>query len=183
LSSAQVTGGAGTDTLSNIEGLIGGSGADKLTGDASNNTLWGNAGADILSGGDGNDQLRGGAGLDTLTGGNGADWFIFDTTANATTNKDTITDFVSGTDKLQFSKAIFAGLSNAALGDLTTDAFWSGAGVTAAHDATDRFIYNSTTGALYYDADGTGASAAVQVALLGSTTHPALSFADIQVIG
>ena len=55
-------------------------------------------------------------------------------------------------------------------------------GVTAAHDATDRLIYNTTTGALYYDADGTGVTAAVQVALLGSTTHPTLAYDDFMVI-
>ncbi len=182
LSSAQITGGAGTDTLSNIEGLIGGSGADRLTGNSSNNTLWGNAGADILSGGDGFDQLRGGASNDTLTGGNGIDWFIFDTTPNATSNKDTIIDFTSGTDKLQFSKAIFTGLSGAALGDLSSNAFWSGAGVTTAHDADDRFIYNTTNGSLYYDADGNASgSAAVLVATLGATTP--LAFTDLIIFG
>jgi Ca2+-binding RTX toxin-like protein len=135
-----------------------------------------------LSGGDGFDQLRGGAGNDTLTGGNGIDWFIFDTTPNATSNKDTIIDFTSGTDKLQFSKAIFTGLSGAALGDLSSNAFWSGAGVTTANDADDRFIYDTTTGALYYDADGNAlGSAAVMVATLGATTP--LNFTDLQIIG
>jgi Ca2+-binding RTX toxin-like protein len=184
LTTAQNTGGAGSDTLSGIEGLSGGTAADRLTGNDSDNLLWGKAGNDTLIGAGGADQLRGGDGLDTLTGGAGADWFIFDTAANATTNKDTITDFTSGTDKLQFSKAIFTGLSGAALGSLTTDAFWSGAGITTAHDATDRFIYNSTTGALFYDDDGNAAgSAAVQVALLGSSTHPTLAYSDIQIIG
>ena len=181
---AQNTGGAGSDTLSGIEGLVGGTAADSLTGNDSDNLIWGKAGNDTLVGAGGADQLRGGDGLDTLSGGAGTDWFIFDTAPNATTNRDTITDFVSGTDKLQFSKAVFTGLSSAALGDLTTDAFWSGAGVSTAHDATDRFIYNTTTGALFYDADGNAAgSAAVQVALLGATTHPTLSFTDIQIIG
>jgi len=181
---AQNTGGAGSDTLSGIEGLVGGAAADRLMGNESDNLLWGKAGNDTLVGAGGADQLRGGDGLDTLTGGAGADWFIFDTVPNAITNRDTITDFVSGTDKLQFSKSVFTGLSSAALGNLTTDAFWSGAGVSTAHDATDRFIYNTTTGALFYDADGDAAgSSAVQVALLGATTHPTLSFADIQIIG
>jgi serralysin len=34
----------------------------------------------------------------------------------------------------------------------------------AALDAGDRLIYNASTGALYYDADGTGARARVQFA-------------------
>jgi len=164
--------------------LIGNAGTNTLTGGSGADSLQGGAGNDTLIGGAGADQLRGGIGLDTLTGGADIDWFIFDTAPSATTNRDTITDFVSGTDKLQFSKAVFTGLSSAALGNLTTDAFWSGAGVSTAHDATDRFIYNTTTGALFYDADGNAAgSAAVQVALLGATTHPTLSFADIQIIG
>ncbi len=182
LTTAQNTGGAGSDTLSGIEGLSGGTAADRLTGNDSDNLLWGKAGNDTLIGAGGADQLRGGDGLDTLTGGAGADWFIFDTAANATTNKDTISDFTSGTDKLQFSKAIFTGLSGAALGDLSSDAFWSGAGITTAHDATDRFIYNTTNGALYYDADGNASgSAAVQVATLGATTP--LAFTDLYIIG
>ena len=179
---AGAIGGAGSDTLSGIEGLSGGTAADTLTGNDSDNLLWGKAGNDTLIGAGGADQLRGGDGLDTLTGGAGADWFIFDTAANATTNKDTISDFTSGTDKLQFSKAIFTGLSGAALGDLSSDAFWSGAGITTAHDATDRFIYNPTNGALYYDADGNASgSAAVQVATLGATTP--LAFTDLYIIG
>ena len=124
----------------------------------------------------------GGHYTDTLTGGTGIDWFIFDTTPNATTNTDTITDFTSGTDKLQFSKAIFTGLSGAALGDLSSNAFWSGAGIKTAHDADDRFIYDTTTGSLYYDADGNASgSAAVLVATLGAATP--LAFTDLIVIG
>ena len=156
--------------------------AATLTGSALNDWLIGGTGNDRLVGGGGADQLRGGLGKDVLTGGTGADWFIFGTVPNATTNVDTLTDFTSGTDKLQFSKAIFTGLSGAALGALGTDAFWSGAGVTSAHDATDRFVYDTTSGKLYYDADGQGSVAAVQIALLGASSHPLLIFGDIQII-
>jgi Ca2+-binding RTX toxin-like protein len=156
--------------------------AATLTGSALDDWLTGGTGNDTLVGGGGADQLRGGLGNDVLTGGTGADWFIFSTAPNATTNVDTLTDFTSGTDKLGLSKATFAGLSGAALGKLGTDAFWSGAGVTSAHDATDRFVYDTTSGKLYYDADGIGGAAAVQIALLGASSHPLLTFSDIQLL-
>jgi Ca2+-binding RTX toxin-like protein len=75
---------------------------------------------------------------------------------------------------------VFKGLSTSGL--LGTALFWSGAGVIKAHDAEDRFVYNTTTGALYYDADGTGKTAAVQVGLLGGSTHPLLTASDLMVI-
>ena len=65
--------GAGVDTLSGIEGVIGGSGNDDLRGDAQANTLVGNDGNDLLIGFDGNDTLRGGAGNDDIRGGNDTD--------------------------------------------------------------------------------------------------------------
>ncbi len=64
-------GGVDEDTLISIEGVVGGSGADTLTGNAFANTLEGGAGNDTLSGGDGLDTLIGGAGNDTLDGGAG----------------------------------------------------------------------------------------------------------------
>lgn len=150
------------------------------TGNALNNTLIGNASANSLSGLAGNDILRGGAGNDTLTGGAGVDVFWFDTAANATTNKDTITDFVTGADKLQFSVSVLTALG--AVGQFTaTDArFWSSA-TGVAHDLDDRLIYNTATGVLSYDSDGTGAVAAVQLELVGAIKHPALVAADIWV--
>jgi Ca2+-binding RTX toxin-like protein len=67
-------------------------------------------------------------------------------------------------------------------GTLHAEDFYAAAGATKAHDATDRLIYNTTTGVLYYDADGLGGVAAVQVALLGASAHPALVYADLQII-
>lgn len=58
-----------TDTIENIENVIGGSANDKLTGNALDNTLTGNAGDDTLKGMAGNDTLDGGAGIDNLDGG------------------------------------------------------------------------------------------------------------------
>ena len=97
------------------------------------------------------------------------------------TNKDTITDFVSGTDKLQFSVSVLSALG-ASVQFVAADArFWSSA-TGVAHDLDDRLIYNTATGALSYDSDGTGAVAAVQLEVLGATTHAALVATDIWVV-
>lgn len=65
LLAAQATG-AGNDTLSGIENLIGSAFGDILTGDAGVNRIDGGAGNDIISGGLGDDVLIGGEGIDTL---------------------------------------------------------------------------------------------------------------------
>jgi Ca2+-binding RTX toxin-like protein len=132
-----------------------------LTGNAAANTLAGEAGNDRLLGGTGNDLLRGGAGLDSLTGGAGLDIFRFDTAPSAATNADRIFDFIAADDRLQFENAVFPGLG--AAGALPVAAFRLGA---AAADASDRLIYQLSTGQLRYDADGTGPMAPILVATL-----------------
>jgi Ca2+-binding RTX toxin-like protein len=72
--------------------LIGGPGDDRLAGEA---------GADVLGGAAGNDTLTGGSGADRLAGGAGADAFVFNSLAGA----DTVSDFVSGTDRLRLAQA------------------------------------------------------------------------------
>lgn len=66
-------GNSDTDTLSNIENVIGSAYADTLTGSTAANVLNGGAGNDNIDGGSGNDTLIGGAGNDTLTGNTGTD--------------------------------------------------------------------------------------------------------------
>ncbi|MDY0013340.1 MAG: M10 family metallopeptidase C-terminal domain-containing protein [Rhodocyclaceae bacterium] len=161
--------------------IVGNAGANILTGTAFDDLLDGASGADKLLGGDGIDILMGRLGNDTLSGGAGIDFFVFNTAANTASNKDTITDFTSGEDLLQLSLAIFKGLGTTP-GALEETQFWSGAGITAAHDADDRLIYNTTSGVLYYDADGIGSTSAVQVALLGTTIHPDLAYTDFSLI-
>jgi Ca2+-binding RTX toxin-like protein len=46
---------------------------------------------------------------------------------------------------------------------LSSAAFWIG---SKAHDSTDRIIYDNKTGALLYDADGTGSGAATLIATM-----------------
>ena len=148
-----------------------------LTGNAAANTLNGAAGNDVLSGGVGNDTLIGGLGNDTLVGGAGKDIFLFDTTLNATTNRDSLTDFSVVDDTIRMDRTIFARLTT--LGTLNSALFKASA-TGKAMDSNDYLLYNTTTGALLYDQDGTGVGAATQFAIL--TTKPALTAADFAVV-
>jgi Ca2+-binding RTX toxin-like protein len=134
---------------------------NSLFGNDGNNILSGMDGGDRLSGGAGNDTLIGGLGNDSLTGGDGADNFVFDA-ALGSTNVDKIQDYVVADDSITLDDAIFTGLS---VGTLSANAFYIG---SAAHDADDRIIYNSSTGDLYFDADGNGAGAAIRFAQIGT---------------
>jgi len=141
-----------------------GSAAADLTGNGFGQTLIGNNGAN---------RLDGGAGGDALYGLGGADTFVFSTAFGAT-NVDVIGDFASGTDKIALDDAVFTGLG---LGNLAAGAFVIG---TAAQDADDRILYNPATGALYFDADGNGAGAAIQfAALIGA---PAINAGDFILV-
>ena len=66
-------------------------------------------------------------------------------------------------------------------GTLAT-AFYSAAGATSAHDSTDRIVYNSTNGALYYDADGNKAGGVAPIEFAVVDTHAALTNADFVVV-
>lgn len=127
--------------------LDGGTGRDILKGGDGNDSLFGRASHDMLLGEAGNDTLDGSSGNDTLAGGAGADSFAFNQ-ALVPTNLDTITDFAVVDDRIVLNKAIFTGL---APGTLAAEAFNTGA---AATQADDRIIYNSATGALLFDSNG-----------------------------
>ena len=58
----------GSDTLLRVENVTGGSGSDRLIGNAAANRLVGNDDGDLLEGGKNNDTLLGGTGADTLAG-------------------------------------------------------------------------------------------------------------------
>ncbi|HEY6897347.1 MAG TPA: calcium-binding protein, partial [Rhodocyclaceae bacterium] len=158
--------------------ITGGSGNDTLNGLAGNDVLIGGAGNDILSGGNDNDTLIGGSGNDTMTGGAGSDLFVFDTLPPAA---DKIVDFAVGSDKVVLDDAIFTALSwnGTALSDGQFETVTGSA--MDATQAGSRLIYNSTTGALYYDEDGSGTAFSSKL-IVTLATHP-LSFGanDIQM--
>ncbi len=121
--------------------------------------LTGGTGNDILNGAGNSDYLTGAAGNDTLTGGSGGDTFFF---ANANLGIDTITDFTPNEDTIFISASGF-GSGLIAGNPLTQTQFILGSSATS---ASQRFIYNSTNGALSFDADGNGLGTAKQIATL-----------------
>lgn len=161
----------------NVENLrLMGTASLNATGNGLVNVLTGNNAQNLLNGSGGNDILNGGLGRDTLIGGAGQDKFDFTTALNAATNVDRITGFgVATGDVIRLDDDIFTAL---AAGNLAADAFHGGSGV--AQDAEDRILYDSATGNLYYDPDGTGAAAAKLFATL--TALPAVTQADFLII-
>ena len=136
-----------------------------LTGNELANYVTGNAGANVLDGG---------AGADQLFGRGGADSFAF-TSALGNGNVDHILDFMSGgLDRIALDDAVFAGLTP---GALPNGAFALG---SSAQEADDRILYNPQTGQLFFDADGSGAGAAVLFAIV--TPGTGLSASDFTVI-
>jgi serralysin len=174
LTAAQNTG-HGADTLTGIEHVTSGSGNDRLTGNALGNSLVSGSGNDTLSGGAGNDVLEGGAGIDQLTGGTGRDAFVFNTAPGAG-NVDRITDYSVADDTIRLENAVFTRLT---AGTLASSAFAANQSGTAT-DALDRVIYETDTGRLYFDADGSGAAARVHFATL--SPNLTLGHADIVII-
>jgi RHS repeat-associated protein len=173
----------GNDQVNTLTGnrannmLDGGSSNDTLNGGDGNDTLIGGTGIDILNGGAGNDTLIGGQGSDTLTGGSGRDTFRF-TSAPHTNDTDLITDFISGTDKLSFSKAAFTGFGSQT--KLTTGQFVVGAGLSAATSPIQCFLFDTNTRLLHFDSDGSGIAQALTVAQFSSASpsHPLLLATD-----
>lgn len=145
---------------------INGSGNDLnnlIVGNLASNVLVGKAGNDRLKGGDGNDRLVGGDGDDTLVGGLGQDTFQFDAPLNESTNVDRITDFSPPDDVMELEGAVFPTLTTA--GTLQASAFRA---ATVAGAPSDRILYVPDTGALRYDADGTGPIAPVRFGTLAA---------------
>nr|WP_246728335.1 calcium-binding protein [Microvirga terricola] len=171
----------GTDTViasisytlgANLENLTaGGAGAIQLTGNTFGNVIVGNGAANVI---------RGGLGNDTLTGGAAKDIFVFDTKPNKKTNFDTITDFNVKDDTIWLDNAAFTKLGKGTLakpGELNKAFFTIG---DKAKDGNDYLIYSKKTGVLYYDADGSGAGKAVEIAQLKKGLK--MTYADFFVI-
>jgi len=167
--------------------------------------IYGYAGDDSIGGSDGNDSIIGGAGADTMVGGLGTD--TFEVTDVTNIGSDEIHYFTTaadaaaiglGADQIEFSDTDLTGLaawvayagtstSVVTLHDgVTTAAFVTGAGAVAT-EAYATFAFDTSTGVLTFDADGTGVTAsAITVATLysdaGSTVIADFTSSDLTFI-
>ena len=149
LTTAQVTGGSGSDTLTAFENLTGSAHADRLTG---------SSGANVLAGG---------GGADTLNGGAGNDIFDFNALADsglASSSWDQLVDFVRGQDRIDLST-----LDANAASTSSNEAFvFIGSAAFSSSNATGQLRYSydaaSATGVLYGSTDADSAAEfAIQV--------------------
>jgi Ca2+-binding RTX toxin-like protein len=160
-----------------------GSGIDALTGGAKNDTISAGSGADVITGGLGADQLTGGAGADTFVYALGAS---FVSTASNATLTDTITDWTSGTDKLQVALDYTGFLSS-----LTVDATIGTARASTSliqdnlSGSRGQTIYDTTGSALYINvnADNLLTTADFKININpGSTATTTLAEGDINFV-
>jgi Ca2+-binding RTX toxin-like protein len=174
------------------------SNANEIYGWEGDDTLYGGNYGDILSGGEGNDYLNGGPGFGILYGGEGEDTIAGGEDGDSTGDRNNILIGGLGADNFLF-RSVKGGIdrivdfdadegdtiqvsasglgSELGLGELQADRFTVGA---AALRGSDRFIYNDATGALFFDADGTGTLEQVQFAQLSA--NPVLSSSDILIV-
>ncbi|HBY77345.1 MAG TPA: hypothetical protein DEG47_10180 [Cyanobacteria bacterium UBA11148] len=164
--------------------LDGGNGDDQLDGGTGADRLLGSNGNDILVGGGNADRLNGGAGNDTLTGSAGSDKFVFDsgrTFSGSDFGVDSITDFVTGVDKIVVDQTTFGSITSSQIAIAANDSL--------AATSTGLIVYSQGTGNLFYNQNGSlaGLGTGSQLATIDNdnnslTAAPALTTADFQIV-
>lgn len=188
LANNTLSGGRGNDTLAGGSGadtLLGNAGADLLNGDNGRDLLDGGNGNDSLLGGLGNDTLLGGAGDDTLTGGEGSDRFSFASPTAFSTDTlgtDRITDFVSGTDQIALGKSTFTALATPTGASLRPEEFAVVDSEAAIATATALMVYHSSSGGLFYNANGAAPGLGTGGLFAILPNRPNLSASDLTVL-
>lgn len=156
--------------------LRGLAGVDRLEGGTGNDALYGGAGNDLLYGGYGDDLLVGGDGIDNIASEAGFDTIRFNALSEI---GDKMVTFNVLEDQLQLAGSAFGGL--AASATVATNRLETNTTGLATAAAT-RFIFETDSSKLWYDADGSGAAAAQLIIDFYNTTKGVFSAADIQII-
>lgn len=140
-----------------------------INGGGGNDQIRGGLQGDTINGGDGNDKIVGFYGSDTITGGAGADQFryLYADDSRPGTAADRITDFLSGTDRLNFAllDADPVAAGRQALSFIDTAAF------TATGAAQVRYGTSGADLLVQVDLDGNG-TADMEIVLLGASAQP-----------
>ena len=125
------------------------SNSGSIEGTNNPDVIVGSLSADVITGGDGNDMIVGTQGVDTLTGGNGNDIFFY---ADGTTQGDLISDFQSGSDRIDLSEPLRL------------------AGYNGSDPVADGYVLlnslNANSLEVQFDADGAGEQPANTLAVL-----------------
>jgi serralysin len=101
-----------------------------------------------------------------MRGGAGSDVFVLNIAdAGGLLSADRILDFKSGEDVIELTGVALAALARGVLKDQQLAV---GAGSSRAADSDDRLIFDSNSGALYFDSDGTGSAAPLLLAYLSA---------------
>lgn len=153
--------------ITSVEELVGD--AKSVVGSAGPDSLLGWDKADVISGGGGDDRIAGLGGADVLTGGAGNDRFVY---LDPVEGDDTITDFVSGEDRIEVSGAGFGG--GLSVGGAVT--LIAGSNPVASGSGS-AFLYDTDTGELFWNRNGAGSP----VLLATLTGAPVLAASDIVV--
>lgn len=149
------------DVLSGFVNVTGSRFGDKLTGDTGDNAV------------------LGGLGADTLTGDQGADTFLYSSLAE---KGDHVVDFQFGLDHIDIAASGFSGLTGAPLTDnvdFITASTMAGLNATT---AAATFLYNTATGRLFFDSDGSGRKAATLLLTIDDHATGTLTAADIRIV-
>lgn len=190
LGKVNITATAGANALTGSSTI-----ANTITGGSGVDTIVGGAAADTITGGAGDDLITGGDGTDTVTGGAGADTFKFTYADNAGADgaavADIITDFLAGTDKLQFTgivdvvsgqqTAVQAAVTALAVGSTAAQIATAMANANTTNLAVSFAVYNGDT---YVYLEKTGATTThveadnIFIKLAGVTTLPTFA-ADV----
>src|SRR5262245_34423419 len=153
--------------------------ATRGTGNALNNILAGNDLGNTLTGGDGNDTLIGAGGSDVLTGGPGSDLFRFNApTDGGVKGGDSITDFITGQDRIALDHGGFGLAGTGSLASQGVD-FVRGSAATI---NVPTVIVTPFSNDVWWDADGTGASAAQLLAHVSLPAFATLGGSDFLVV-
>jgi T1SS-143 domain-containing protein len=143
-------------------------------------SITGSSVANILIGGTDGDTLVGGGGVDTLTGNGGADHFRFNALSEL---GDHITDFSGSSgnhDVIDLLNSAFSGVSWNGNNTLNETIYTGNDAATHTLGASQHFAYDSSTGTLYYDANGGGDASRMVLAILDN--HAAIAATDIHKV-